>query len=632
MAAATVLIVDDDEVLSQVLRRVLTRQGFDVREAASVEQALQAVRERPPQLALLDLRLPDGDGVELARQLRDQGSKFPLILITAYPLRLRDHPELGQAFTRILTKPLNLQELREAIDAAIAPPSPAVAAPPAVDKLAAVLPAPTEASTATTLAPPPRNAPPAGWRSAIMAAGVVAALVAVSFILVMPALGMPGPADWFRPGPAPTVAETPLSVELVSPKDDPRTIRVAPEVVESLGLKTATVTAAVKERPLTLTGSLNLDSDFLAGVVPRFPGEIIELAQSKEPGYGERAIRFGDHVAKDQILAVVWSESLGQKKSDLIDAQLKLWTDEKTLHDLEELYRDLATAQVNVRLAASTVATDRNTLARARRALIVSRVPESEVQEVLDEAKRVFDRKGEHDWEKEKNWARVEVKSPIAGTVVEKNRAVVGSIVDTSTDLFKVADLAKLVVWAHAYEEDLPDLRRLRARNPSRPVPWSVVLKAEKADDRTPVRSAGFDWIGPIIDPNQHTALVVGRADNPDNVLKAGQFIAATIRLLPPDDVVEIPTSAIVEEGGPTESIVFVQPDAAKPVYAMRRVKVVQRQQDVILVRSRLDAEEKKLGLQELTEGERVVSSGVLALKGALEDAQQKVADQAKKP
>src|SRR3954469_6458803 len=119
MAASTILLVDDDEVLSQVLRRVLARQGHTVVEAGNVEQALRLAGEHHPQLGLLDLCLPDGDGVELACRLQEQGH-FPLILMTAYPLRLRDYPELARGFTHVLTKPLNLDELRQAVDAALA--------------------------------------------------------------------------------------------------------------------------------------------------------------------------------------------------------------------------------------------------------------------------------------------------------------------------------------------------------------------------------------------------------------------------------------------------------------------------------------------------------------------------------
>src|SRR5205809_1632987 len=126
MNPSTILLVDDDEVLSQVLRRVLTRQGYNVVNANNVAQAEQLAKEHRPQLGLLDLCLPDGDGVDLARRLSAKTDKLPLILLTAYPLRLRDEPELASKFNRVLTKPVNLQELRDAIETALTEPAAAI--------------------------------------------------------------------------------------------------------------------------------------------------------------------------------------------------------------------------------------------------------------------------------------------------------------------------------------------------------------------------------------------------------------------------------------------------------------------------------------------------------------------------
>src|SRR5262249_31426084 len=136
MSASTILLVDDDEVLRQVLRRVLARDGYQVVEAGSVAQALERAREQRPSLGLVDLRLPDGDGVELAEQLQKEVGRFPLLLMTAYPLRLRDQPELAHAFKHVLTKPLNLDKLRQAIEPSLGvvpgPQPPPVLTPPPV--------------------------------------------------------------------------------------------------------------------------------------------------------------------------------------------------------------------------------------------------------------------------------------------------------------------------------------------------------------------------------------------------------------------------------------------------------------------------------------------------------------------
>ncbi|MGH9677667.1 MAG: response regulator, partial [Candidatus Acidiferrum sp.] len=117
--AATILVVDDDEVLSRVLTRVLSREGYTVVQATTVAEARIKAGEAKPSLALLDLCLPDGDGLELARDLLSMRADLPLVLITAYPLRLRDHPELTKQFRCVLTKPINIVELREAIRTAL---------------------------------------------------------------------------------------------------------------------------------------------------------------------------------------------------------------------------------------------------------------------------------------------------------------------------------------------------------------------------------------------------------------------------------------------------------------------------------------------------------------------------------
>src|SRR6266699_105119 len=101
----TILVVDDDEIVGRVLSRVLIRQGHTVWLAASVAQALLLAETYHPRLALLDLCLPDGDGVDLARRLRQLIPDMAMIFMSAYPVRHRENPELAQGFLRILIKP-----------------------------------------------------------------------------------------------------------------------------------------------------------------------------------------------------------------------------------------------------------------------------------------------------------------------------------------------------------------------------------------------------------------------------------------------------------------------------------------------------------------------------------------------
>jgi CheY-like chemotaxis protein len=115
-----ILVVDDDEVLRRILSRILAQQGHTVLPAADAAQAVRLARERRPCLALLDLCLPDRGGLELARQLRDADPGLTLVLMTAYPLRLCEHPELADDFAHVWTKPLDLVELRQAVEGVLA--------------------------------------------------------------------------------------------------------------------------------------------------------------------------------------------------------------------------------------------------------------------------------------------------------------------------------------------------------------------------------------------------------------------------------------------------------------------------------------------------------------------------------
>ncbi len=80
----TVLIIDDDEVLSDVLSRRLQQQGFDAITADSGQCGLARARTEQPSLILLDLRLPDADGITICEQLADdlETCSIPVIILT----------------------------------------------------------------------------------------------------------------------------------------------------------------------------------------------------------------------------------------------------------------------------------------------------------------------------------------------------------------------------------------------------------------------------------------------------------------------------------------------------------------------------------------------------------------------
>lgn len=79
---AHILIIDDDERLNELLTEYLTRFGFSVRAATRSEAGLRALRVDPPDLLILDIMLPDTDGLAVCRQVRE-ASRIPIIMLTA---------------------------------------------------------------------------------------------------------------------------------------------------------------------------------------------------------------------------------------------------------------------------------------------------------------------------------------------------------------------------------------------------------------------------------------------------------------------------------------------------------------------------------------------------------------------
>ena len=85
MAKETILVVDDEEDIRELVRHHLHREGYEVKGADSGEKALKAVRSGPVDLIVLDLMLPGIDGLEVARKLKNdpQTRHIPILMLTA---------------------------------------------------------------------------------------------------------------------------------------------------------------------------------------------------------------------------------------------------------------------------------------------------------------------------------------------------------------------------------------------------------------------------------------------------------------------------------------------------------------------------------------------------------------------
>ena len=396
-------------------------------------------------------------------------------------------------------------------------------------------------------------------------------------------------------------------------------------LVPAEGAIPATVQRAREPIPLPIfQGTLALDSNSLQRIHSRFAGEIVALGTGGDAGRpagagsllsapGAVGPKVGDRIEAGQLLAVVWSKDLGEKKSELVDAVSKLKLDAIAAARLRELYKQNGTAEKSVLDAERAVESDRIAIERIERTLLAWRLTEADLKLIRAEADKIGDPGAIRTTAAD--WARVEIRAGAAGVLLEKNVGA-GDIVDTATDLFKIGGLGTLAVWAHVYEEDLHLLSDIGL-----PIEWAVSLPSKPGME--PYRGK-LEQIGSVIDPNQHTALVSGWVENPKGELKIGQSVTVSLKRKANADELTIPTDALIEDG--KGSTVFVQPDPAKTAYERRPVTVLRRTRELVYLTDREAPTAAILGAGLsraacVREGDRIAGAGSLLLNEAMNAA-----------
>jgi two-component system KDP operon response regulator KdpE len=105
-----VLVVDDEPQIRRSLRVALRANGYEVEEAATGESALEQAATRPPELVILDLSLPDVDGVQVCRRLREW-TQLPVIILSAHGDDEAKVRALDEGADDYVTKPFSVPEL-----------------------------------------------------------------------------------------------------------------------------------------------------------------------------------------------------------------------------------------------------------------------------------------------------------------------------------------------------------------------------------------------------------------------------------------------------------------------------------------------------------------------------------------
>ena len=107
----TILVVEDEQAIASFVAAYLRKDGFAVQMTASGREALSLVHSAAPALVVLDLMLPDLDGLEVCRRIRETSSTMPVLMLTARDDDLDKIAGLEVGADDYLTKPFNPREL-----------------------------------------------------------------------------------------------------------------------------------------------------------------------------------------------------------------------------------------------------------------------------------------------------------------------------------------------------------------------------------------------------------------------------------------------------------------------------------------------------------------------------------------
>ena len=113
--AARILIVDDDENIRKVLKAILTDEGYAVESVGTAKEGIVKTEKSYYNLALIDVRLPDMEGVELLSKMRETKPKMRKIIITGYPTLQNAVSAVNEGADAYVIKPFDVEKILETI-------------------------------------------------------------------------------------------------------------------------------------------------------------------------------------------------------------------------------------------------------------------------------------------------------------------------------------------------------------------------------------------------------------------------------------------------------------------------------------------------------------------------------------
>jgi cobalt-zinc-cadmium efflux system membrane fusion protein len=287
--------------------------------------------------------------------------------------------------------------------------------------------------------------------------------------------------------------------------------------IKAAGIDIDTSTPATIRTSLQLPGEIGFNEDRTAHVVPRVGGVVESVA-----------VALGQQVVKGQVLAVISSSSVSDRRAELQGAQKRLQLARTTYEREKQLFEQRISPQQDVQQAEQTMREAEIAVANARQKLqAIGAAPESS------------------------SLNRFELRAPFNGIVVEKHIAL-GEQVRDDTNVFTISDLMSVWAQVNVSARDLPHVR----------VGESVVIRSTAFEQEAVGKVA---YVGTLIGEQTRTAQARVVVDNPNTIWRPGLFVNVEVSSGESSVPVSVTADAVQTMEG--KSVVFVRtPGGFAPV------------------------------------------------------------------
>jgi CheY-like chemotaxis protein len=113
---STILVVDDNADFRELLKDMLVSRGFNIKQAADGEEALELLEKESADMSIVDLDMPRMNGLEFSQKVKEKMPTFPIVMVTAYASFYSPAEILASGVDAFLQKPINIDKLIKVIE------------------------------------------------------------------------------------------------------------------------------------------------------------------------------------------------------------------------------------------------------------------------------------------------------------------------------------------------------------------------------------------------------------------------------------------------------------------------------------------------------------------------------------